>query len=123
MKIGERIPELNFKMKNHSEERLKNLKFHRVSEAPELFYFKFPVVKSTSGKMLLLGKIIVSSINGECKCFLYGQNGELYAAFFNHNHNTDSYIYKINKLYIEQIEKIGVKEIENKDRKENRKKT
>lgn len=118
MKVGDRIPELTFKMRNHTEERLKFLKFHRVLEAPELFYCKFPVIKGGSGKALLTGKIIVSTLNGECKCFLYGQNGELYAAFFNHNHNTDSYIYKINKLYVEQIEKLGVKEVEKKDRRE-----
>lgn len=112
MKIGERIPELKFKMKNHSEERLKSLKFHRVLEAPELFYLKFPLVKGASGKALLTGKIIVSTINGEVKCYLYGQTGELYSAFFNHNNNTDSYMFKVNKWYIEEMKKYGIKEIE-----------
>lgn len=110
MKIGDRIPELNFKMKYHSEDRLIHLKFHRVLEAPELFYLKFPLVKGNSGGVILSGKIIVSSLDGSVKCYLYGQNGELYPAFYNHNHNTDSYIYKINKLYIEAIEKFGIKE-------------
>lgn len=118
MKIGDRIPELKFKMRNHTEERLKYLRFHRVLEAPELFYLKFPIIKGDSGKPLLLGKVIVSSINGECKCYLYGQTGELYHAFFNHNTNTDSYIYKINKLYVENLERLGIKEVEKKQLEE-----
>ena len=110
MKIGDRVPDLKFKMKNHSEERLKAMKFHRTLEAPELFYYKFPVVKSGSGKTLLTGKIIVSTENGNVNCYLYGQNNELYQAFFTSNPNTDSYIYKINKRYIEELAKLGIKE-------------
>ena len=109
MKIGERIPELNFKMRPHTEDRLKALKFHRVPESPQMFYIKFPVV-SNNGKALLTGRIVVDSTNGDVNCYLYGQNGELYPAFFTHNHNTDSYIYKINKLYITELEKFGIKE-------------
>ena len=118
MKIGDRLPELNFKMKTHTEERLKNMKFHRVLETPELFYLKFPLIKGETGKPLLVGKIIVSTINGEVKCYLYGQNGELYPAFFNHSHNTDSYIFKINKWYIDEMKKYGIKEIENEKKLE-----
>ena len=92
MKIGDRIPELQFKMYNHSEERLKALKFHRVLESPEMFYMKFPVFKNSLGKALLTGRIVVSTINGDVNCYLYGQTGELYSAFFTHNENTDSYI-------------------------------
>lgn len=110
MKIGDRIPELNFKMKYHSEDRLIHLKFHRVLEAPELFYCKFPLVRGSTGSIILSGKVIVSSIDGSVKCYLYGQTGDLYPAFYNHNHNADGYIYKINKLYIETIEKFGIKE-------------
>lgn len=110
MKMGDRIPELKFKMKNHSEERLKAMKFHRTLEAPELFYYKFPVVKSNSGKILLAGKIIVSSENGNVNCYLYGQNNELYQAFFVHNPNTDSHIFKINKKYVDELAKLGIKE-------------
>lgn len=113
MKIGDRIPELQFKMYNHSEDRLKSMKFHRVLETPEMFYIKFPVFKNDSGKALLTGRIVVSTKNGEVNCYLYGQTGELYPAFFAHNHNTDNYIYKINKLYIEELKKFGIKEIEN----------
>ena len=111
MKIGERIPELQFKMRPHTEERLKALKFHRVQESPQMFYLKFPVVISESGKILLTGRIVVDSANGDVTCYLYGQNGELYPAFFSHNHNTDSYIFKVNKLYIKELEKYGIKEI------------
>lgn len=111
MKIGDRIPELKFKMKNHSEERLKALKFHRVIEAPEMFYTKFPLIKGSSGKPLLTGRIVVSTITGEVRCYLYGQNGELYQAFSDHNPNTDSYIYKVNKMYVEELNKYGIKEI------------
>ena len=111
MKLGDRIPELNFKMRNHSEERLKSLKFHRVLESPEMFYIKFPLFRGTSGKPLLTGRIVVSTINGDVRCYLYGQNGELYPAFFSHNDNTDSYIFKVNKAYIEEISKFGIKEI------------
>ena len=53
MKIGDRIPELTFKMKNHSEERLKALKFHRVLEAPEMFYLKFPVFRNNKGTIMV----------------------------------------------------------------------
>ena len=113
MKIGERIPELTFKMKNHSEERLKALKFHRVLEAPEMFYLKFPVFRSERGTVLLTGRIVVSTVNGEVRCYLYGQNGELYSAFFDHNHNVDNYIFKVNKLYVAELEKFGIKEIKN----------
>ena len=112
MKIGDRIPELKFKMKNHSEEKLKALKFHRVLEAPEMFYLKFPLIKGSSGKALLTGRIVVSTLNGEVRCYLYGQNGELYQAFFEHNDNTNSYIYKVNKMYIEELNKYGIKECE-----------
>lgn len=118
MRIGDRLPELNFKMKNHTEERLKSMRFHRTLEAPELFYLKFPLIKGETGKPLLVGKIIVSTINGEVKCYLYGQTGELYPAFFNHNHNTDSYIFKINKWYIDEMKKYGIKEIDNEKRLE-----
>lgn len=111
MKLGDRIPELKFKMRNHSEEKLKMLKFKRVLETPEMFQIKFPVFKNDSGKPLLVGKIIVSSVNGSVSCYLYNQLGELYPAFFNHNHNTDSYIFKVNTLYIEQLKKFGIKEI------------
>lgn len=113
MKIGERIPELTFKMKNHSEERLKALKFHRVLETPELFYLKFPLFRSERGTILLTGRVVVSTVNGEVRCYLYGQNGEMYAAFYNHNHNVDNHIFKINKLYVEELEKYGIKEIRN----------
>ena len=110
MELGDRLPELKIKMKSHSEERLKLLKFHRVSEAPELFYMKFPLVKGASGNTILSGKVIVSSIDGEVKCYLYGQTGDLYPAFYNKNHNTDSYIYKINKLFLEKIKEYGIEE-------------
>ena len=113
MQYGDRIPELKFKMNNHSEDRLKTLRFHRVLESPEMFYIKFPVVRNTSGKALLTGRIVVSTKNGEVNCYLYGQTGELYQAFFTHNTNTDSYIFKINKLYVEELKKFGIKEIEN----------
>lgn len=106
MQYGDRIPELNFKMLNHSEERLKNLRFHRVLDSPEMFYIKFPVD-------LLTARIVVNTKNGEVNCYLYGQTGELYHAFFTHNTNTDSYIFKINKLYVEELKKFGIKEIEN----------
>lgn len=118
MKIGDRLPELKFKMKSHSEEQLKSLRFHRVPEAPELFYLKFPLIKGQSGKSLLIAKIIVSTIDGDVKCYLYGQTGELYPAFYNHNSNTDSYIFKVNKWYIEEMMKYGIKEIENEKKLE-----
>jgi len=113
MKIGDRIPDLKFKMKNYSEEKLKALKFHRVTETPEMFYCKFPIAKGESGKTLLTGRIVVSTLNGEVRCYLYGQNGDFYSAFFKQNANVDSYIYKINKLYIKEMEKYGIKEITN----------
>ena len=112
MKIGDRIPELTFKMKNHSEERLIALKFHRVLDSPEMFYLKFPVFRSESGTILLEGRIVVSAVNGEVRCYLYGQNGDLYPAFYAHNPNVDNYIFKINKLYLEELKKYGIKEIE-----------
>ena len=116
MNIGERIPELTFKMKNHTEDRLKYLKFHRVIESPEMFYLKFPLVKGSSGNVLLMGRIVVNTKNGDVNCYLYGQNGELYPQFFSHNANTDSYIYKINNLYIKELEKYGIKEIRKDER-------
>ena len=115
MKLGERIPELQFKMRNHSEEKLKSMKFHRVIEAPEMFYLKFPVFKNDAGRTLLQGKVVVNTVNGAVNCYLYNQNGDLYPAFFNHSHNTDSYIYKINKIYIEELKKFGIKEITKDD--------
>lgn len=105
MQYGDRIPELNFKMLNHSEERLKNLRFHRVLDSPEMFYIKFPVD-------LLTARIVVNTKNGEVNCYLYSQTGELYPAFFSHNTNTDNYMWEINKLYTRELEKFGIKEIE-----------
>ena len=110
MKVGDRIPELNIRMRNHTEERLKSLKFHRTMEAAELFYIKFPVIKGSSGKNILTGKIVVNSLNGEVRCYLYGQTGELYPAFFEHNSNVDSYIYKVNKIYLDILKEYGIKE-------------
>lgn len=113
MRIGDRIPDLNLKMKNHSEQKLKSMKFHRTLENPELFYIKFPVVRGSSGKALLTGKVVVSTINGEVKSYLYGQIGELYPSFFEKNPNVDSYMFKVNTLYLSIIEKYGIKEIKN----------
>ena len=98
MKIGDRIPDLNLKMKNHSEQKLKSMKFHRTLENTELFYIKFPVVKGSSGKALLTGKVVVSTINGEVKSYLYGQVGELYPSFFDIVYEYDEFIDKISEI-------------------------
>lgn len=110
MQIGDRLPSLKIKMRNHTEDRLKHLKFHRVTEAPEMFYLKFPLIKGSSGNTILTGKVIVNSIDGDVSCYLYGQTGELYPAFYQHEHKQDSYIYKINKLYLDKIKEYGIEE-------------
>lgn len=111
MKLGDRIPEMKFRMKNCSEDKLKNLKFHRCQEEPTLFYMKFPVVKN-GDRVLLMGKVIVDMNTGAANCFLLDQYGEYYPAFFNHNSNTDQYVLKINNIYVSKIKEYGIKEVE-----------
>lgn len=110
MKLGDRIPSIEFKMKKHTEERLKALKFHRMAEDAKLFYIKFPVV-SNKNTVLLSGKVIVNSENGNVVCHLYDKSGNLYPAFYNKNANTDSYILKINNIYISKLKAFGIKEV------------
>lgn len=110
MKLGDRIPSMEFKMKKHNEERLKALKFHRVPEEPTLFYIKFPVV-SNKNTVLLMGKVIVDSETGRVTCHLYDKSGNYYQAFYNQNANTDSYILKINNIYVSKLKGLGIKEI------------
>ncbi len=114
MKAGDRIPLMEFKMKKHQEDRLKALKFHRLAEDGSLFHIKFPVVKNKTS-ILLMGEAIVNSLNGAVTCHLYDKSGNFYPAFYNQNANTDSYVLKINNIYVSRLKEYGIKEVEKDD--------
>ena len=108
--------EENYILKDHSQENLRLLGFHRYSlmcDEYSLYYiYRFPVEKYL-GKTVLECELKIDSNSGNIRVDVYDMDHDVFSMFYNeHTKSNMNFMNKISNVILEEYKKLGIKKKE-----------
>ena len=104
--------EENYTLKDHSQENLRLLGFHRYSlmcdEYSMYYIYRFPVEKYL-GKTVLKCELKIDANTGDIRVDVYDMDNDIFAMFYNETTESNkAFLTRINKNILAEYKKLGI---------------